>query len=184
MKHFQGNSSSHDNICPQATYWTSPLGLCPHNTKLVLPLAVLFVLHTSPSNHKSPEVLYLLLWVFLLWNDGTLYQSPLKYYRYSSVDKKVIVSNFLSSETKIPIAQLVKIINTGEYLQALLRFQSLSFQYYTLITNTMSNKMFPRCSNTFWSVEKLSSQRKRGSHSSFHDRSIILLVYTVDSIPS
>lgn len=65
-------------------------------------------------------------------NIDPVHGSRLKYYSDSSLDKKVIMSHVLSSETGMPVAGLMKLAKVDNELKVQVRWKGLSPQEYTL----------------------------------------------------
>lgn len=62
----------------------------------------------------------------------SIHGSRLKYYSDSSLDEKVITSHVLSSETRMPVARLMKLVKDKDKLKVQVRWKGLSPQDDTL----------------------------------------------------
>ena len=61
-----------------------------------------------------------------------VHATRLKFYRDSSLDQTVVMSHVLSSERGMPVARLIKLVNTSEGLKVLVRWKGLPHSEDTL----------------------------------------------------
>lgn len=93
--------------------------------------------------------------------------------------------HFLSSETGILVARLMKLVKVGEDLNVQVHLKGISLQDDPLNPLKMSTTILKRCSTGFGRVKKLppTLQKKHGIHSTFN-RGSVMLRHKVDCIPA